>query len=101
MASSLPTLSAIVPNYNHGALIARSLGALATQTPAGSEIIVVDDGSTDDSLKVIEELRTRYPAIHLVRHDHNRSYAVENIHHMTAPHLCSTFTCLFQQPAIK
>jgi glycosyltransferase involved in cell wall biosynthesis len=66
------TLSVVLPNYNHGALIARALGALTAQILAGSEIIVVDDGSTDDSVKVIEELQTRHPSIRLIRHDVNR-----------------------------
>ena|SRR6202166_2605495 len=65
-------LSVIVANYNHGSLITRSLGALTAQIPAGSEIIIVDDGSTDDSIKVIEEFQTRHPSIRLIRHDVNR-----------------------------
>lgn len=65
-------LSIIVANYNHGPLIARSLGALTAQMPAGSEIVLVDDGSTDDSIAVIERLQVRCPSIRLIRHDVNR-----------------------------
>ena len=52
-------LSVILPNFNHGDLIARALGALLDQTPSASEIIVVDDGSTDDSVAVISARRER------------------------------------------
>lgn len=66
------SLSVILPNFNHGGIIARALHALANQNPAGHEIIVVDDGSTDDSVAVIEALQRRYKSIRLIRHDVNR-----------------------------
>jgi|GEM_PF-1406364 len=66
------SLSVILPNFNHGDLIARALHALANQTPAAHEIIVVDDGSTDDSVTVIEALRRRYKSIQLIRHSTNQ-----------------------------
>jgi glycosyltransferase involved in cell wall biosynthesis len=66
------SLSVILPNYNHGKFVARALHALATQTPAAHEIIVVDDGSTDNSVEVIEALQRRYPAIRLIRNQTNQ-----------------------------
>jgi glycosyltransferase involved in cell wall biosynthesis len=51
-----PSLSVILPNYNHGRLIARAVTALLAQERVPDEIIVIDDGSTDDSLRVIESL---------------------------------------------
>jgi glycosyltransferase involved in cell wall biosynthesis len=50
-----PTLSVVLPNYNHGHLIHRALVALAEQDRPPDEIIVIDDGSTDDSLAVLRE----------------------------------------------
>jgi glycosyltransferase involved in cell wall biosynthesis len=51
-----PTLSAILPNYNHGKHIERAITALLSQDRVPDEIVVIDDGSTDDSLKIIETL---------------------------------------------
>jgi glycosyltransferase involved in cell wall biosynthesis len=65
-------ISVVLPNFNHGALIPRALRALVEQTPAAQEIIVVDDGSTDDSVRIIEDFQHRYPSIRLIRHDTNR-----------------------------
>ena len=43
------TFSVVIPLYNKGREIARTLGGVAAQTYTPLEVIVVDDGSTDDS----------------------------------------------------
>jgi glycosyltransferase involved in cell wall biosynthesis len=68
--SSMP-LSVILPNFNNGTLIARALCALLDQTPVASEIIVVDDGSTDNSVEVVEALQRHHPSIRLIRNSTN------------------------------
>src|SRR5262249_8187694 len=66
-----PALSIVVPNYNHGHLIGEALGAMAGQTVAPFEVIVVDDGSTDDSLTRIRALAGDMP-LQLHCHPGNR-----------------------------
>ena len=46
-------VSVIIPNYNYGRFLAAALESVLTQTYAAYEVIVVDDGSTDDSLAVL------------------------------------------------
>jgi glycosyltransferase involved in cell wall biosynthesis len=53
MASTIPSISIVVPNYNGGATIEATLRSLIDQDYARLEILVVDGGSTDDSLEVI------------------------------------------------
>ena len=65
------SLSIVLPNYNNGALIERALSALLSQTPPAQEIIVVDDGSTDNSIEVIEGLQHLHPSIRLIRNQTN------------------------------
>ncbi len=65
-------LSVILPNFNHGAVIARALRALLSQTPPAREIIVVDDGSTDSSVGVVEALQRQHPSIRLIRNETNQ-----------------------------
>jgi glycosyltransferase involved in cell wall biosynthesis len=60
------TLSAIVPNYNHGRYIGRAIEALLSQERVPDEIIIVDDASTDDSLTIIQALAAKSPRIIVV-----------------------------------
>ncbi len=66
------TISAILPNYNMAEFLQRALRSLLTQTEPFYEIIVVDDGSTDDSLAVINQIKDKHPRVRLVRHEKNR-----------------------------
>jgi glycosyltransferase involved in cell wall biosynthesis len=71
-ASAPPSLSVILPSYNHGQLLPRSLGALVAQARPSTEIVLIDDGSTDDSAAVIADFCGRHDCIRLIRHELNR-----------------------------
>ena len=70
-ATTLPWLSAVVPNYNHAHLLSLAVAALATQDPPPDEIILIDDGSADDSFAVMRDLSRRFPGLRLLRNDRN------------------------------
>jgi glycosyltransferase involved in cell wall biosynthesis len=61
-------LSVVVPSYNRRELLRRCLDSLAVQTQdaASFEVVVVDDGSTDGTAEMVEELHTPY-RLQLVR----------------------------------
>jgi glycosyltransferase involved in cell wall biosynthesis len=65
------TLSVILPNYNHATIVGRALTALLAQECPADEIIVIDDGSTDDSIRVIDEIAARAPAIRVLYNENN------------------------------
>lgn len=51
----MPEISVILPAYNHEKYIADTLQSLLNQTMGDIEVIVVDDGSTDGTGKIIDE----------------------------------------------
>ena len=54
-------VSIIVPVYNTMKYLKRCLDALVGQTLEDIEILLINDGSTDDSQKILEEYRDKYP----------------------------------------
>lgn len=50
-----PLVSVIIPNYNYAHLIVETLQSVQQQTYKNFECIVVDDGSTDNSVEVISQ----------------------------------------------
>lgn len=57
LESFQPTVSAIVPNYNHARFLKQRLESIERQTYPKINIVILDDCSDDDSRKVIEEFR--------------------------------------------
>lgn len=51
----LPLVSAIIPTYNKSGLLAEAIDSVLHQTYKNIEIIVVDDGSTDDTSQVVSK----------------------------------------------
>ena len=52
----LPTISVAVPNYNYARYLPERLGSIFRQTHPVHEVVIQDDASKDNSLKVIEEV---------------------------------------------
>jgi glycosyltransferase involved in cell wall biosynthesis len=65
-------LSAIVPNYNSAEFLPRAMQSLLNQSEPFDEIIVVDDGSTDQSIAIIQDFMQSHANIRLIRHETNQ-----------------------------
>jgi Flp pilus assembly protein TadD len=60
-------VSVVIPCYNAGPFLARAIQSIHAQGIPQTEIVVVDDCSTDDSRKVCESLALQYPGVRLLR----------------------------------
>lgn len=54
--SAAPRVAVVVPSYNHAAFVAQTLRSIFNQTLPPDELLVIDDGSQDDSPRVIEKV---------------------------------------------
>ncbi len=59
----MPEISIIVPAYNMSEYIEKCLDSLLNQTKKEIEIIAVDDGSTDNTLSILNEYQQKFPDI--------------------------------------
>jgi len=77
-AFEAPLVSVVVPAYNYGAYVGAALESLRAQTLARWECVVVDDGSADETPRVVEEFALRDPRVRLVRQQNRRQAAARN-----------------------
>jgi glycosyltransferase involved in cell wall biosynthesis len=62
-----PLVSILVSNYNYARFIGDSIKSALDQTYSNIELIICDDGSTDDSVNIIEEYARKDSRLHLIR----------------------------------
>jgi glycosyltransferase involved in cell wall biosynthesis len=71
MLSMNPTVSVIVPNFNHAAYLEKRLQSVLAQTFDDFEVIILDDCSTDNSMDIIEQFRSHPKVAHVLLSDKN------------------------------
>jgi glycosyltransferase involved in cell wall biosynthesis len=90
-APSLFTIA--ITCYNAEATIQRAVESALAQTWVTREILIVDDGSTDRSATLLEELERTHEEIHLIRHGSNRGVA--EARNTLLAHASGTFIAFF------
>ena len=73
----ISSISAVFPAYNDGGTIASMVAAAwiaLHQVTEDFEIVVVNDGSTDYTSTMLEEIAARYPELRVITHPSNRGY---------------------------
>lgn len=73
----IPLVSVVIPVYNRMETIGRSIYSVLNQTYRNIELIVVDDGSTDDTLKIIEHFNIGNMKI--MKQNHRGANAARNL----------------------
>lgn len=68
--------SIVVPNYNYDTFVGKTIDSIIGQNYSNMELVVVDDGSTDNSLKVINSYRIKHPNFIKVVEQTNKGQSV-------------------------
>ena len=72
-------VSVIIPVYNAQEYLTECISSVRKQTIAELEMLCVDDGSTDDSLRVMRELQKRDNRIHIFQQSNQGAGAARNL----------------------
>lgn len=75
MIEKKSTISVIIPTYNRAQVVSRAIQSVLNQTYQDFEIIVVDDGSIDNTEEVIKELQGQDKMFKYIKHKENRGGA--------------------------
>jgi len=75
---NIPKISVIVPIYNKELFLKKSISSILEQTEKDIEIILVDDGSTDDSSKICEEFTKKDSRVLYKRKENGGSASARN-----------------------
>lgn len=84
-----PKVSVIIPCFNHERFIEQAITSVFEQTYKNVELIVIDDGSEDNSRSLIELLRKRYNFSYFTQPNSGISVTLNKcIRHSTGEYIC-------------
>jgi hypothetical protein len=66
-----PRVSVVIPLYNYGHFLGESVESVLTQDGVDVDVLVIDDASTDDSLRVAQAIAAGDPRIEIVSNPRN------------------------------
>lgn len=75
-------LSIVIPNYNNGKFLQRCLGSILKSDNYDFEVIVIDDGSTDNSgsfLKSIKDVSKRHKVFYKTFNSQEINYEIDRL----------------------
>jgi glycosyltransferase involved in cell wall biosynthesis len=85
MPKNIPAISVIIPAYNQAMYVSEAIRSVLGQTYPDFELIVVDDGSTDETSQILAGFQD--PRIHVIRQSNAGLSSARNtgLHESTAP----------------
>lgn len=85
------TVSVIIPCYNYGSVLPRAVESVISQSVSAEEIVIVDDGSTDDTPAVAERLLELHPG--RIRYMRTTNMGVANARNFGIASTSSKYVC--------
>jgi len=68
----IPLVTIVLPTYNHGKFLDRAITSILNQTYKNIELIIVDDGSTDNTSEILDKYKD-YSNIQIIKHNRNQN----------------------------
>ncbi len=68
----VPAVSIVLPAYNRAALIERAINSVINQTIKDWELIIVDDGSSDNTFDIVNKFLENYENIRYLKHSNRK-----------------------------
>jgi len=82
-AEALPLISVVLPVYNGELYVSEAIDSILAQTFKNFELIIIDDGSTDDSLSILKRYQQRDKRIRLIaRENKNLASTLNDLIHL-------------------
>lgn len=76
MYDSAPRISIVIPSFNQGEYLRDSIESVVNQSYVNKELIIIDGGSTDDSIDIIKQYE-RHIAYWISEKDRGQSHAIK------------------------
>ncbi|MBM3162569.1 MAG: glycosyltransferase family 2 protein [Chlorobi bacterium] len=76
--TELPEISVILPTFNRAGLLPKAVESVIAQTWTDWELLVVDDGSSDDTFNVVNPYLERHSAIRYLKHGNRKLNMTRN-----------------------
>ncbi|MGF6371285.1 glycosyltransferase involved in cell wall biosynthesis [Paraburkholderia sp. RAU6.4a] len=96
---SEPSISVVIPLYNHARYIEKALMSVLEQTSEASEVILIDDGSTDSGFEVAERVLSKQPRVRVFKQENagahntiNRAIGISNSEYVAVLNSDDLFT---------
>lgn len=74
----MPTVSVIIPSYNHGRFLRQTVASVLQEQQVDLELIVIDDGSSDDSWDILQQLAATDARLRVYRQANQGAHATIN-----------------------
>ena len=67
-----PHVTVVIPAFNRAGYLETAVRSVLDQTFQNTEVVVVDDGSSDETVAIAERLAVADSRVHVIRHERNR-----------------------------
>ena len=75
---SSPAVSVVIPSYNHGLFIEQTVDSVLSASFSDFELVIVDDGSTDNTLEILQPYRAD-PRVRIRTQENRGAHAALNV----------------------